>query len=101
MEGEETGYQHGLFSWADVSAPDPAAASAFYSALFVWHAEDQHMPDGSSMYTMFSQDGKATAGLGQQPAEMTAKGMPPMWSSYVTVDSVDETVAKWTAAGAR
>jgi predicted enzyme related to lactoylglutathione lyase len=59
------------------------------------------MPDGSYMYTMFSQDGKATAGLGQQPAEMTAQGLPPMWSSYVTVDSVDETVAKWTAAGAR
>ncbi|MCP4965533.1 MAG: VOC family protein [bacterium] len=93
------GYQHGLFSWADVSAPDPAAASAFYAALFGWHAEDQQMPDGSYMYTMFSMDGEATAGLGQQPAEMSAQGIPPMWNSYVTVDSVDETIEKWTAAG--
>lgn len=92
-------YQHGLFSWSDVSAPDPAASSAFYSALFGWHAEDQQMPDGSFMYTMFSKDGKATAGLGQQPEAMVEQGIPPMWSSYISVDSVDDTIAKWTAAG--
>lgn len=93
------GYQHGLFSWADVSAPDPAAASAFYAALFDWEAKDEQMPDGSFMYTMFSMGGKAAAGLGQQPTEMAAQGIPPMWNAYVTVDNVDDTIAKWTAAG--
>lgn len=93
------GYQHGLFSWADVSAPDPATSSAFYSALFGWDAADQQMPDGSFMYTMFSQDGKATAGLGAQPEAMIEQGIPPMWSSYINVASVDDTIAKWIAAG--
>lgn len=92
-------YQHGLFSWADVSAPNPAASSAFYSALFGWDAEDQQMPDGSYMYTMFSKGGKATAGQGQHSAAMVEQGIPPMWNSYVSVDSVDDTIAKWAAAG--
>lgn len=93
------GYQHGLFSWADISSPDPAAGSAFYAALFDWQAEDQHDPEGNYIYTMFSQDGKSTAGMGPQPAEVAEHGMPPMWNSYITVDDVDATIAKWVAAG--
>ncbi len=93
------GYQHGLFSWVDVSAPDPAAASLFYTSLFGWEAEDQHDPDGNYIYTMFTKDGKSVAGLGAQPPEMTAQGLPPIWNSYVSVDDVDATVAKWTEAG--
>ncbi len=90
-------YPHGLFSWADVSSPDPAAATEFYSALFGWESAEQLDPEGNYIYTMFSIGGKATAGLGPQPEMM--KGMPPIWSSYITVDSVDDTVAKATAAG--
>lgn len=93
------GYQHGLFTWADVSATDPAAAGSFYSSLFGWQADDQHDPDGNYIYTMFSKDGKAVVGMGQQPAEMVEQGIPPMWNSYVNVDSVDDTLEKWTAAG--
>ncbi len=93
------GYQHGLFSWADLSAPDPAAASSFYTSLFGWDAEDQQDPDGNYVYTSFSKNGKAVAGLGAQPPELAAQGIPPMWNSYLTVDSVDETIEKWTAAG--
>jgi predicted enzyme related to lactoylglutathione lyase len=92
-------YQHGLFSWTDLSAPDPAAASAFYASLFGWDAEDQHDPDGNYIYTMFSMGGKSVAGLGPQPRELTAQGVPPMWNSYVTVDNVDEALAQWSAAG--
>ena len=39
------GYQHGLFSWTDVAAPDPAAAKEFYTGLFGWEADDQFDPD--------------------------------------------------------
>lgn len=93
------GYPHGLFTWADVSVPDPAAGSAFYANLFGWDAADQHDPDGNYIYTMFSQDGKTTAGLGPQPAAMADRGLPPIWNSYITVDNVDATVEKWMAAG--
>jgi predicted enzyme related to lactoylglutathione lyase len=93
------GYQHGLFTWADVAAADPAAASSFYTSLFGWQADDQHDPDGNYIYTMFSHDGKAVVGMGQQPAEMAKQGLPAIWSSYVSVDSVDDTLEKWIAAG--
>lgn len=92
-------YQHGLFTWADVSVPDPAAGSSFYANLFGWTAEDQHDPSGDYVYTMFSQDGKATAGLGPQPPTMADRGMPPIWNSYISVDDVDKTVEQWMAAG--
>ena len=92
-------YPHGLFSWTDISLPDPAAGSRFYAGLFGWDAEDQHDPDGNHIYTMFSKDGKAVAGLGPQPPEMASSGIPPMWNSYIAVNSVDDTVAKWTEAG--
>ena len=92
-------YPHGLFSWIDVSTPDPAAAKEFYSELFDWDAEDQFDPDGNYVYTMFTKDGKNVAGLGAHPAEMVEAGIPPVWSSYVNVDSVDDTIESWTAAG--
>ena len=93
------GYQHGLFTYADLSAPDPAAAGAFFASLFGWETEDQFDPDGNYIYTTLSKDGKSVAGIGAQPPELTAQGIPPMWNSYATVDNVDETIAKWTAAG--
>ena len=92
-------YPHGLFSWTDISLPDPAAGSKFYADLFGWHAEDQHDEDGNYVYTMFSKGGKSVAGLGPQPPGMAEQGIPPMWNSYVTVDDVDATVAKWTEGG--
>jgi predicted enzyme related to lactoylglutathione lyase len=92
-------YPHGLFSWVDISMADPAGGSKFYSDLFGWHAEDQHDPDGNYIYTMFTKDGKNTAGLGGQPQAMAEAGLPAMWNSYVNVDSVDNTIAKWTHAG--
>lgn len=91
-------YPHGLFSWADLASPDPAAAREFYSELFGWEAADQTDPDGNYIYTIFSKGGKMTAGLGPQ-AEMM-QGMPPVWNSYINVNSVDDVVAKASAAGA-
>jgi len=92
-------YPHGLFTWADVSVPDPAGGSKFYAELFGWDAADQHDPDGNYIYTMFHKNGKAAAGLAQLPAEVAAQGAPPAWTSYITVDNVDDAVAAWTAAG--
>ena len=93
------GYQHGLFTWADLSSPDPAAASSFYSSMFGWEADDQLDPDGNYIYTMFSLQGKSVAGLGAQPPALAEQGVPPMWNSYISVDNVDTAIEQWTAAG--
>ena len=92
-------YAHGLFTWTDISLPDPPAGRSFYADLFGWEAQDQFDPDGNYIYTMFSKGGKNVAGLGPQPPEAADSGIPPMWNSYVNVDNVDKTIAKWTAAG--
>ena len=92
-------HPHGLFSWTDISLPDPSKGSEFYTTLFGWEAEDQHDPDGNYIYTMFSKDGESVAGLGPQPQEMAESGIPPMWGSYVSVDDVEAAVERVTANG--
>ncbi len=92
-------YPFGLFSWTDITTPDVAGAKEFYSGLFGWEAEDQFDPDGNYVYTMFRIDGKDAAGLGAHTPEMLEQGVPPIWNSYVTVASVDDTVAAAKAAG--
>lgn len=91
-------YPHGLFNWADVSAPDPTAASKFYAELFDWEAADQHDAEGGYIYTMFRQDSKDVAGLGPQ-GPGTPEGTPAMWHSYIAVDDLDAALEQWTSAG--
>ncbi len=92
-------YPHGLFSWTDVYLPDPAAGRDFYTALFGWDAEDAHDPDGNYIYTGFSKDGRAVAGLGPLPSGSQDSPFPPMWNSYVTVDDVDAALGRWKDGG--
>lgn len=92
-------YPFGLFSWTDIMTTDVAGAKEFYSGLFGWEAEDQFDPEGNYVYTMFRIDGADAAGLGAHTPEMLEQGVPPIWNSYVTVESVDDTVAAARAAG--
>jgi len=92
-------YPHGLISWTDISLPDPEKGKAFYTQLFGWRAKDQFDHDGNYIYTMFSIDGKSTAGMGPMPPEMQETGFPPMWQTYIAVDDVDDAVAKVTEHG--
>lgn len=83
----------GVPSWCDVSTPDIGRSAAFYSGLFGWQAEDQGPEAGG--YTMFSLNGKTVAGLGPT----MGPDQPPAWTSYVTVNDADTTIAKVAAAG--
>lgn len=94
-------YPHGLMSWTDISLPDPQKGKAFYTGLFGWAADDQYDHDGNYIYTMFSKNGETVAGLGPMPEAMQEAGVPPMWQSYVTVNDVDEAVAKVTEHGGK
>ena len=88
---EMTSYAPGTPCWADVSSDDPAAAAAFYSALFGWEAME--MPD-SGGYTMFFQDGKTVGAAGRNQS-----GDSAMWSTYIATDDADATAAKIVEAG--
>src|SRR6266704_1134205 len=95
---ERTSYTQGTPNWVDLQASDQGAAKAFYSGLFGWTYDDQPMPDGA-VYSMAMLGGHQVAAIAPQPPEMSAAGVPPMWNTYLAVDSVDDAVARAEAAG--
>ena len=93
-----TEYPDGVFSWVDLSTTDTVGAKAFYGGLFGWEFEDQPIDIGG-VYVMCLIDGHNVAGIGSQPPEMAAQGIPPFWSSYIKHDDVDAIAAKISEAG--
>lgn len=87
---EQAMLQHGAFSWNELMTTDVAGAKAFYGELFGWEMKDEQMPDMT--YTMLKAGDREVGGMMAMPSE--ARGAPPAWGSYVTVDNVDERVEK-------
>lgn len=86
--GERTEYTPGTFCWTDLTTTDQDAAKAFYGGLFGWEAEDVPVGDGV-FYSMMRVGGKDVAAISQQPQQQRDAGVPPAWSSYVSVESAD------------
>ena len=95
----KTSYAPGQFCWTDLMTTDPAAAKAFYAALFGWSAADMPMDDGGA-YTMFRQAEHDVAGLGGQPPEEKTRGIPPHWNVYISVADAEATTKKAASLGA-
>src|SRR5579859_3897408 len=91
-------YLQGTPNWVDLQTSDQAAAKAFYTALFGWTYDDQPMPDGQ-VYSMAVLRGHQVAAIAPQPPELATAGAPPMWNTYLAVDSADEATARVEAAG--
>ena len=95
---EVTAYEPGTPSYIDLATTDLNAAKSFYGALFGWDATD--MPAGDQgIYTMLSKNGKDVAGLYELSPEMAAAGVPPNWTTFITVADVDAAVEAVRAAG--
>jgi predicted enzyme related to lactoylglutathione lyase len=88
-----TSYKPGTPSWVDLASPELAAASSFYSSLFGWDAKDQGPESGH--YHMMEFGGAAVAGA----ASIMMEGQPPAWTTYISVDDADASIAKVKAAG--
>ncbi|MCV2366835.1 VOC family protein [Roseateles oligotrophus] len=86
---------HGAFSWSELMTAEPAKAAEFYGSLFGWVVEKIEVPTGP--YHVIKVDGTPMAGMMAYP-DPSVK-MPPYWSCYVTVNNVDETVAKCCELG--
>ena len=100
---ERTSYTQGTPNWVDLPTSDQAAAKAFYAGLFGWTYDDQPMgAEGEGqVYSMAVLNGHQVAAISPQPAEMAAADAPPMWNTYLAVDSADEATAKVEAAGGK
>ncbi|HME67030.1 MAG TPA: VOC family protein, partial [Streptosporangiaceae bacterium] len=93
-----TSYTQGTPNWVDLQTPDQDAAKAFYSGLFGWTYDDQPMPEGQ-VYSMAMLGEHTVSAIAPQPPEMVAAGAPPMWNTYLAVDSADDAAARAEAAG--
>ena len=89
-----TEYAPGTPSWTDLASPDLAASRQFYGSLFGWDFSEEDTGDPNNPYVMVRQDGKDVAGMMKLSPEMQAGGMPPVWSTYVTVTDVDAATTK-------
>jgi predicted enzyme related to lactoylglutathione lyase len=85
-------YEPGVPSWVDLGSPDPQRAADFYGALFGWDAPEG--PEEAGGYRVAMVGDRAVAGIGQ-----AQNPGPPVWATYVNVESADATAEKVTAAG--
>jgi predicted enzyme related to lactoylglutathione lyase len=87
---------HGTFGWNELMTTDPEGAQAFYGALLGWKFREMPMPEGEYAVATLDAD---CAGITTIPAG--AKGMPPTWGSYVTVDDVDASAKRAVQLGGK
>ena len=96
---ERSSYVEGTPSWVDLTTTDPEAAKGFYSSVLGWDFSDVPTDQGGQ-YTMASKSSKSVAGVMQQPPQQAEQGMPPMWTTYITVDDI-ETCLLYTSPSPR
>jgi len=88
---------HGAFSWNELTTTDPEAAGRFYGALFGWTIRDVDM--GTGPYHLASVGDTQVGGIMGLPPG--AGPMPPAWGCYITVKSVEDTMAQCAALGGK
>jgi uncharacterized protein len=89
-------YYDGEPCWADVIAPDVAAAKLFYGALFGWTFADTQRESGG--YVLCLKEDQPVAALTPPTSDA---GEPPVWNTYLSVSDVATTVERIEPAGGR
>jgi predicted enzyme related to lactoylglutathione lyase len=97
---ERTSYAQGTPNWVDLQTTEQDAAKNFYSGVFGWSYDDQPMGEGA-VYSLAKLGSHDVAAIAPQSPELAAAGAPPMWNTYIAVDSADEAAAKVGAAGGK
>jgi predicted enzyme related to lactoylglutathione lyase len=95
--GAELVNEPGALAWNELGTRDPAAAKAFYSAVFGWEVEDHEMGEMGT-YTEWKVDGNSVGGMmdvsGRLPDEI-----PAHWLTYFAVENTDATVETVKSSG--
>ena len=92
MSTRSTPWEPGTPCWVDLNSPDPTTANGFYGALFGWDAPEGPPETGGYRVAMVGDRPVAGIGPAQNPG-------PPVWATYVAVESADAAAEKVTAAG--
>ena len=91
-------YKPGTFCWVDLGTFDAGAAKIFYGDIFGWKAVDTPAGEGN-VYTMLMLNDKPVAALYEMNEAMKNMNVPSSWMSYVSVDNVDDIMAKVPGLG--
>jgi uncharacterized protein len=89
---ERSGFEPGVPCWVDTWQPDADAAARFYGQLLGWETAG---PAGGPF--MCRLRGRDVAFIGERPSER--EQLPVAWTTYVWVDSADETAERVAEAG--
>jgi uncharacterized protein len=89
--------QPSRFVWRELMTGDVGKAVQFYKRLFGWTTEVMDM--GTMEYTIVKNGETRVGGIYQTPPE--AKGTPPNWLGYVSVDNVDGACEKALRLGGK
>ena len=86
--------QHGEFSHIEFPADDLERAKAFYGAVFGWQFRSSEEIPGYLLYE--AGPGGLGGGIGKR-----GENAPDAVRNYITVDSIDDSLASATANGGR
>ncbi|MFB9592923.1 VOC family protein [Streptomyces racemochromogenes] len=89
--------EHGALIWNELTTPDLAKASAFYSSILPVTTTESEM-EGAEGYVEFKVNDRAVGGM--MDMSKMPPGVPPHWQPYFHVDSVDDVQAAAVRAGA-
>ncbi len=92
---------HGLFSWCELMTTDFDNSMNFYTKVLGWTLRE--VPGrNNSRYALAMNENSSQpfAGLLTMPKQLEQRGVPSFWQAYVTVDNVEDTLAKATDNGA-
>jgi predicted enzyme related to lactoylglutathione lyase len=92
---ERTSYAPGIPCWIDLATPDQDDAAGFYGALFGWSVVEDENAEQTGGYRVATLRDKAVGGV----MKLMQEGQPTAWSSYVSVEDADATVARAREAG--
>jgi uncharacterized protein len=95
---ERDGFEPGVPCWVDTWQDDAEAAVEFYSGIFGWECERTSPEGAERTHYLCYVRGRRVAGIG---APIPVEGHDPVWGTYITVDDVDETIAKAKEAGGK
>jgi predicted enzyme related to lactoylglutathione lyase len=94
--------KHGEFCWSEIACTDLEKCKAFYTNIFGWQFTKSQNTGDEMQYLEFSSasDERPDAALYEMNPAMFGGTVPPAHiAQYVSVDSVDESIARITELG--
>lgn len=90
----------GRIAWMDLTVADADATRDFYCQVVGWSVHDIEMQDGTERYFdygMLGEDGTPRAGVCH--ARGVNAGLPPVWTIYLAVSDLAESIRRVEAEG--